>query len=127
MIRILSKNGLSAGQGWEMNQRPQLEGANAVRFWAAMSIVLFHLVLLRKKDLPAFLWVIPSFGGFGAPLFYVLSAFALSYGNRGRNPALLYAGCRKADGTDSGGSTLCQARRPYLRVKKTFACSNGLS
>jgi hypothetical protein len=80
---ILSKNGLSAGQEWEMNQRPQLEGANAVRFWAAVSIVLFHLALLPKKDLPAFLWVIPSFGGFGAPLFYVLSAFALSYGYYG--------------------------------------------
>jgi len=28
-----SKNGLSAGQGGEMSQRTQLEGANAVRFW----------------------------------------------------------------------------------------------
>jgi peptidoglycan/LPS O-acetylase OafA/YrhL len=63
-----------------MSQRPQLEGANAVRFWAAMSIVLFHLALLPKKELPAFLSVIPNFAGFGVPLFYVLSAFALSYG-----------------------------------------------
>src|SRR5262249_59286531 len=83
MIRILSKNGLSAGQGWEMSQRTQLEGANAVRFWAAMSIVLFHLALLPKKELPGFLSVIPNFAGFGVPLFYVLSAFALSYGYYG--------------------------------------------
>ena len=67
-----------------MSQRTQLEGANAVRFWAAMSIVMFHVALLPEKDLPAFLWVIPSFGGFGVPLFYVLSAFALSYGYYGR-------------------------------------------
>ena len=66
-----------------MSQRPQLEGANAVRFWAAMSIVLFHLALLPKKELPAFLSVIPNFAGFGVPLFYVLSAFALSYGYYG--------------------------------------------
>ena len=66
-----------------MSKRTQLEGANAVRFWAAMSIVLFHLVLLPKKDLPAFLWMIPNFGGQGVPLFYVLSAFALSYGYYG--------------------------------------------
>jgi peptidoglycan/LPS O-acetylase OafA/YrhL len=62
----------------------QLEGANAVRFWAAMSIVMYHVALLPKKDLPAFLWVITNFGGFGVPLFYVLSAFALSYGYCGR-------------------------------------------
>jgi len=67
-----------------MSQRTQLEGANAVRFWAAMSIVMYHVALLPKKELPAFLWVITNFGGFGVPLFYVLSAFALSYGYCGR-------------------------------------------
>ena len=70
--------------GNQPNQRAQLDGANAVRFWAAMSIVFYHVALLPEKDLPAFLWVIPSFAGFGVPLFYVLSAFALSYGYYGK-------------------------------------------
>jgi peptidoglycan/LPS O-acetylase OafA/YrhL len=67
-----------------MSQRTQLAGANAVRFWAAMSVVIYHVAMLPEKKLPDFLWVVPKFAGFGVPLFYVLSAFALSYGYYGR-------------------------------------------
>jgi len=62
------------------NGHTQLEGANAVRFYAALVIVLFHLALLTKIVLPAHLDFIPRFAGFGVPLFYVMSAFSLSYG-----------------------------------------------
>jgi peptidoglycan/LPS O-acetylase OafA/YrhL len=63
-----------------MTKRVQLDGANAARFYAALSIVLFHLLALTKIEIPPYLTFIKNYGGFGVPLFYVLSAFALSYG-----------------------------------------------
>ena len=33
-----------------MSQPTQLEGANAVRFWAAMSVIMFHVTKRAKTD-----------------------------------------------------------------------------
>lgn len=67
-----------------MKQSAQLSGANALRFYAASSIVLFHLIHLTKIDYPPALSFIPNFGGLGVPLFYVLSAFVLCIGYHSR-------------------------------------------
>jgi len=61
-----------------------LQGASIVRFIAAMMIVAFHVALMPKLPMPSELWFISSYGGFGVPLFYMLSAFALCYGYFGR-------------------------------------------
>lgn len=66
------------------HKRATLEGANAGRFFAAMSIVVFHLVGIPKLEIPGYLWFINSYFGQGVPLFYVLSSFALCYGYFGR-------------------------------------------
>lgn len=66
-----------------MHQR-NLEGINAARFYAALSIALFHMAVLAKLDLPPCLIFIRNYGAFGVPLFYILSAFALSYGYMGK-------------------------------------------
>ena len=63
-----------------MTRVGQLSGANALRFYAASSIVLFHLIHLTKMDYPSALSFIPNYGGLGVPLFYVLSAFVLCIG-----------------------------------------------
>ena len=67
-----------------MTQRVQLEGPNAVRLFAAMAIVPFHLIGMQNLKIPAYLSFIASYGGFGVPLFYIMSAFALSYGYHDR-------------------------------------------
>lgn len=67
-----------------MTTRPKLEGANVVRFIAAMMIVMFHVALMPKLAMPDELKFITNFGGFGVPLFYMLSAFALCYGYSGK-------------------------------------------
>ncbi|WP_439501964.1 acyltransferase family protein [Aminobacter ciceronei] len=67
-----------------MTTRPKLEGANVVRFIAAMMIVMFHVALMPKLAMPDELEFIKNFGGFGVPLFYMLSAFALCYGYFGK-------------------------------------------
>ncbi|WP_168201784.1 acyltransferase family protein [Phreatobacter aquaticus] len=61
-----------------------LEGADAVRFWAALVIVLYHALLLPGLEPPGSFPVIRNFGGFGVPLFFTLSAFVLCFGYHGR-------------------------------------------
>lgn len=64
--------------------RHDLEGADALRFWAALSIILYHALLLPGIEPPGSFWVIRNFGGFGVPLFFALSAFVLCHGYHGR-------------------------------------------
>lgn len=63
-----------------MTKQSQLEGANAVRFYAAFTVILYHLIHLTKITPPASLEFIAKFGGYGVPLFYTLSAFVLCLG-----------------------------------------------
>ena len=67
-----------------MDSRPKLAGASIVRFVAAMIIVMYHVALLPALAMPDSLKFITSYGGFGVPLFYMLSAFSLSYGYFGK-------------------------------------------
>lgn len=49
-----------------------------------MMIVMFHVALMPPLEMSERLKFITNFGGFGVPLFYILSAFALSYGYVGK-------------------------------------------
>jgi len=62
------------------HDRVELPGLLAMRCYAAMMIVVFHLVALPKLALPNYLWFIPTHFGFGVPLFYTVSAFGLFVG-----------------------------------------------
>lgn len=64
--------------------RHDLEGADALRFWAALAIILYHALLLPGIEPSGSFWVIRNFGGFGVPLFFALSAFVLCHGYHGR-------------------------------------------
>lgn len=55
-----------------------------MRCYAAMAIMLFHLVALPKLQIPDYLSFIPTHFGFGVPLFYIVSAFGLFVGYAGR-------------------------------------------
>lgn len=67
-----------------MSKALQLEGANAVRFYAALTIILYHFVKLSGLQTPDELAFIGKFGGFGVPLFFVLSGFVLCVGYAGK-------------------------------------------
>jgi peptidoglycan/LPS O-acetylase OafA/YrhL len=67
-----------------MERRANLEGTSIVRFIAAMMVVSFHVALMPPLEMSEHLRFITNFGGFGVPLFYILSAFMLSYGYRGQ-------------------------------------------
>lgn len=61
-------------------QRLKLLGLEAVRCYAAILIILFHLVHLAKLETPQSLSFVASHFGFGVPLFYMVSAFGLLLG-----------------------------------------------
>lgn len=61
-------------------QRIKLSGLDATRCYAALSIVLFHLVHMAKLDVPEPANFIETHFGFGVPLFYMVSAFGLFLG-----------------------------------------------
>lgn len=64
--------------------RIELPGLLAMRCYAAMAIVLFHLVALAPLRTPNYLSFVSTHFGFGVPLFYTVSAFGLfvGYGDR---------------------------------------------
>ncbi len=55
-----------------------------MRCYAALSIFLVHLIALPKLPIPTYLWFLPAHFGNGVPLFYIVSAFGLFVGYRGR-------------------------------------------
>jgi peptidoglycan/LPS O-acetylase OafA/YrhL len=65
-------------------QRLKLESLDALRFFAAAMIVLFHLVKMAKLQIPSYLHFIPNNFGLGVPLFYLVSAFGLTLGYFGK-------------------------------------------
>lgn len=67
-----------------MRARQRLHGLEAIRFFAALMIILFHLVHLPSLALPDYLAFIGKYFAIGVPLFYVVSAFGLFLGYRGR-------------------------------------------
>ena len=67
-----------------MVPKPKLPGLDAMRFYAAAMIVLFHLVHLTKLEIPLYLHFIRTQFGIGVPFFYMVSAFSLMVGYFGR-------------------------------------------
>lgn len=66
------------------NLRIELPGLLAMRCYAALSIVLVHLIELPKLQIPSYLWFVPTHFGNGVPLFYIVSAFGLFVGYSGK-------------------------------------------
>lgn len=64
--------------------RQNLPGLLAMRWYAALAIVLVHLIALPKLRLPGYLWFVPNYFGNGVPLFYLVSAFGLFVGYHSR-------------------------------------------
>lgn len=55
----------------------RLEGLNSLRGWAAILIVIFHVLGIHNLKIPPELAFIPQYFGLGVPLFFVISAFSL--------------------------------------------------
>ncbi|MER8411806.1 MULTISPECIES: acyltransferase [unclassified Mesorhizobium] len=68
----------------DAHSRIELPGLLAMRCYAALSIVLVHLIALPKLQIPGYLWFVPTHFGNGVPLFYIVSAFGLFVGYSGR-------------------------------------------
>lgn len=60
-------------------QRPKLEGVNGIRGTAALFVVLFHVHAIAGIELPGAGWDILRHFYLSVLLFFVLSAFTLSY------------------------------------------------
>lgn len=68
----------------EHAHRPHLDGVEAMRGFAALAIVAFHVIHLTPATLPASLESLRWALSYGVPLFFVISAFSLAYGYAGR-------------------------------------------
>lgn len=55
-----------------------------MRFYAAFTVIFYHLAKLSGMPVPDYMAAINKFGGYGVPLFYALSAFVLCIGYRGK-------------------------------------------
>ena len=59
----------------------RLEGLDSLRAYAASAIIVFHMVHIAQVEPPSGLAsVIKNYFGFGVPLFFVVSAFSLTFG-----------------------------------------------
>jgi peptidoglycan/LPS O-acetylase OafA/YrhL len=59
----------------------RLEGLDSLRAYAASAIIVFHMVHMSNAEPPAGLAsIIKNYFGFGVPLFFVVSAFSLTFG-----------------------------------------------
>ena len=57
----------------------RLHGVDALRGIAASLIVVHHVVGINLTKLPPYLAFIPTYFGYGVPLFFIISAFSLYY------------------------------------------------
>jgi peptidoglycan/LPS O-acetylase OafA/YrhL len=64
--------------------RPHLGGIESLRAYAALAIVVFHVIHLQGFDPPESLMFLKWHLGRGVPLFFAVSAFGLAYGYEGR-------------------------------------------
>lgn len=65
-------------------RRKRLDGIESLRAYAAVSVIMFHLVGVGHTLLPESLSVIGSHFAMGVPLFFLLSGFSMAYGYSGR-------------------------------------------
>ena len=64
--------------------RNRLDGIESLRAYAAVAVILFHLVWVGSASVPAALSFVGSHFGYGVQLFFVVSGFSLAYGYSGR-------------------------------------------
>jgi len=64
--------------------RERLDGIESLRAYAAVSIIMFHLIGSGGIKIPEALSFIGTHFGQGVPLFFVVSGFSLAYGYLGR-------------------------------------------
>ena len=64
--------------------RKYLSGIEALRAYAALSIVAFHVIHILGLSPAGVLGFVKWNAGFGVPLFFCISAFSLAYGYTGR-------------------------------------------
>lgn len=64
--------------------RTKLEGLESLRWFAAASIILFHVATIPDHGPPRSIANLEPYLNYGVPLFYVVSAFGLWYGYLGR-------------------------------------------
>jgi len=62
----------------------RLDGIESLRAYAALGIILFHLIGSGHVNVPDSLGFIKTHFGLGVPLFFVVSGFSLAYGYWGR-------------------------------------------
>jgi peptidoglycan/LPS O-acetylase OafA/YrhL len=61
-------------------KRPRLNGIESLRAYAAVAIIMFHVIGIASLQIPEVLNFIKYNFGFGVPLFFVVSAFSMAYG-----------------------------------------------
>lgn len=64
--------------------RIRLEGIESLRSYAAIAVILFHMVWVGGVAAPGYLSFIGTHFAQGVPLFFVVSGFSLAYGYQGR-------------------------------------------
>ena len=64
--------------------RPHLGGIESLRAYAALAVIVFHVIHLAQFDPPQSLMAMKWHFGRGVPLFFAVSAFSLAYGYFGR-------------------------------------------
>lgn len=64
--------------------RPHLGGIESLRAYAALAVIVFHVIHLAQFDPPQSLMALKWHLGRGVPLFFAVSAFSLAYGYVGR-------------------------------------------
>jgi len=58
----------------------RLEGLDSLRAYAATAIIVFHMIHVAHVELPPGLTFARNYFGLGVPLFFVVSAFSLTFG-----------------------------------------------
>lgn len=64
--------------------RPHLGGIESLRAYAAIAVIVFHIIHLAQFDPPQSFMALKWHLGRGVPLFFAVSAFSLAYGYFGR-------------------------------------------
>lgn len=64
--------------------RIRLEGIESLRSYAAIAVILFHMVWVGGVTAPDYLSFVGTHFAQGVPLFFVVSGFSLAYGYQGR-------------------------------------------
>lgn len=70
-----------------MINRDRLVGIEALRGYAAASVLILHATKIHPITLPVSIDIIVAYCAYGVPLFFVISAFSLAYGYTGRKEA----------------------------------------